>query len=412
MDELFNYASKLHKQIISEVENSQLPELFLDDFPFVLASQDEATLNMLFGDSGVGKTLLNQCLINSLLDNYDDVIVVWFDLEYQSSVAKQRGIHNINSDRFFYLATTSTAIEEYEKLTQKKFTTSRFIYDLTKSISEHYKYKRCVVFVDSLEDMLNDTSDDKEIKKVFSDMLRLKGVSFVLSHHIAKADISTALRFRGSMVIKAKLSSLVYVEKKEDINDFEAEYSLQIVKIRTLWEGNRKITVIIDKQNMRIKNIDIMHDSTQKKVMREAYFLLKKHNKLKKTELIEMISKSIKISKESVRKIIDANSDLFTISVLSHNRQEYSINLKKIDEFCVVIGIDNELSDTKKALIHLIDSVDNAKFEVRRDDGSLVVHTVDSIRNSIYKMSDNEANQIIQLIKQQSNEDEDDIVDF
>lgn len=408
------------KDIISEIQNADVPRFLLDDFP-VVVGDDEATLNIIFGDAGVGKTLLNQSLMHSLLETWDDVIVVWFDLEYQSSVAKQRRVDYLleNFDNFYLLKVDDEIIEEFRKKFGKEFTNARFVYTLSKEFSETFTDKKIVVFVDSLEDMIDDTSSDAEVKKIFTEFLRLKRITFIFSHHINKKETANSLKFRGSMVIKAKLSSLVYIEKKEDVNDFEAEYSIDIVKMRALWDGNRKILITINKNDIKIQNINKNIDSFEKKVLKSAYFLLRK-GEMKKTDLIEAISKQIKANAKSVRAVIEKNSDLFDVYVLSHNKQIYRINAKRIDEFCVVIGIDNSLSDTKKELINLLDSVDNAKkfakkFEVRRNDGSLVVHTVDSIRNSIYKMSDNEASQIIQLIKNRQQEkevNEDDIVEL
>lgn len=387
-------------KIIAEIRASAEPKFLLGDFPVVMGDED-ATLNIIFGDAGVGKSLLNQCLIHSLLEYSDEYVVLWFDLEYQSSIAKQRGVDYLleRFSNFYLLKVDEEMVRAFTSEYRKEFTNARFVYALTKEFGERFKDKRIVVFVDSLEDMIDDTSSDAEVKRIFSEFLNLKRTTFIFSHHINKKETANSLKFRGSMVIKAKLSSLLYIEKKEDVNDLEAEYSIDIVKMRALWNGNRKILVTINKEEMKLQEVNKNLHSFERKVLRSAYFLLRKHKEMKKTELIEAIAKRVKANPKSVREVLDKNADLFYISVQSHNKQIYSINLKRLDEFCVAIGIDNDLPDAKKDLIGLLDLVDdNTQFRVALSDNTIILYTKKSILNNIYKLTEEEVKQITDQI--------------
>lgn len=405
-------------KIISEIENAELPSFLLDDFPIVL-STSSATINIVFGDSGVGKTLLNQSLMHSVLEFYDDVYVLWFDLEYSADVSKQRGVHSLlkQYENFQLITVNDDVISTFKEYVKKEYTNARYVYLLSKEASEMFPDKKIIVVVDSLEDMIDDTSDDREIKRIFTELLRLRRITFIFSHHINKKETASSLKFRGSMVIKAKLSSLLYIEKKEDINDFEAEYSIDIVKLRTLWNGNRKIIVSIDKGDLRLKDINKNIDSFERKVIRSAYFLLRKSD-MKKTELIEAISKQVKANKQSVRNVIEKNNDLFSVSVGIHNTQTYSLNVDKLDELFVVAGLDNDLSDTKKKIISIIDEfneagIDDIRVVVRLNGSVIEFKKLSTIKRSIYRLSEYEAGFILEeLSKKLDNTEYSEAVDF
>lgn len=405
---MFELVRNSQNAFLSEIESASLPEFLLGDFPIVVAGFLEATLNIIYGDSGVGKSLLAQSLMRSVLESSEDFIVVWFDLEYQAGIAKQRKVDSLIRDfpgRFFLVVYSEEYVKAFRERYRREYTHARFLWAICNDIRKEFPEKRLLVFVDSLEDLISDTSDDREIKTIFHSLLSLKGVTFVFSHHIAKGELSSGLRFRGSMVIKAKLSSLVHIQKKEDINDFEAEFSVNIHKMRALWDGGSMVLVCIDKENLKVKSIVKNTDSYERKVLREAYFILKRENEMKKTDLVKAISSKLKTHHEKVRDVLDKYQKYFAVRKGKHNTHYLMLNYHVIGEYMAHIGLDNELSEVKQELVNELYTMRESGKEISpikfiREDGSLVEYrSIEGLLKNIYRMSDNEAHEILKSLK-------------
>ncbi|MEO0304545.1 MAG: hypothetical protein ABIM64_04715 [candidate division WOR-3 bacterium] len=434
-ENIISYSKSLVK-IISDSKDVE----FILDLPLIYNS-----INFIVGDSGAGKTILNQCIINSLLRKKEDCIIVWLDYEFQSSVAKQRRIdillekypsliyidaenyiidHNSRiDDKIENIKNTIDKNEKRKKneeinmlVKEKIENPADFVLRISSLFCNSNSDKDKIIFViDSFEDVVENTSDDVRIKNFLRSLLNFcsHNATYIISHHIGKKqDITDSMRFRGSMVIKNKCASMLLIHSKEKETDTDNDYiySIEILKLRAYASFSRKffLTVSLGNDNDNdyvIKKVEKNYDVNTRQVIREAFFLLRSHKHMKKTDLVLSIHKETKVARERVRNIIDSNSDLFNVSVDRHNTQIYSIDINKIEQICLMSGIvvEEHLTIPKQQLIKTLDSVDDdmdLNIEIKNSSGVITVYKKKAaILNAIFSISDEDVVALIQNIK-------------
>jgi len=402
--DLFNLITSQKESILIEIEEAKEPE-FLLDLPIVLA-EEQATLNMILADAGKGKSILNRCIAGSIVNN-DNFVILYFDLEYIASISKQRKFNELQNFDNFHLITPSM-IEEVKEQTGIK-TTATAVKEIIKSFTENLPDKKFIVFIDSFEDLIFDTSDDKELKRILNGQyLRLPRTTFIISHHIAKDPFKqNAMKFRGSMVIKAKVSSMLYLTTRSKENDFTELFELEILKIRAMYKPVKKITARLDLENFKLENVSFTTNSEEIKILKSAFFILKKEQSLTKTQLIEKIKEQTGKAKEKIREAIDNNLGFFNIEKGEKRAVHFSITTNKssLDRYLAMLGLgDSSLTETKEELLKELEDIPEDKdlnIEIETDKGTIAKYKLKkTIKNNIYNITDNEALKILEKLKE------------
>jgi len=416
LSSIINNKSKIYEEIV----NAEEPEYLLD-LP-ILVSDDDAVLNMLLADAGMGKSLLERCIVGSIIDD-DRFVIIYFDLEYISTVSKQRKFDELlERDNFFLVRPMD--IDDLRAKTNLK-TTARIVYRILKEFTEYYPDKKFLVIIDSFEDLVDDTSNDTELKRVLYALLSLKRITYLIAHHISKYGVlgANSMRFRGSMVIKAKVSSMLYLTKRTKENDFEELFELDILKIRSMYKSVNKISVRLNFNEFKVKDILTATNTEEIKVLKEAYFLLKKEGKLTKTNFIKKLAENLKKNKDKIRDIIDLHLDMFNIEKGERRTEYFSLTTNKdiLDYYLAMLGLgDSSLSDVKVNLLRELEYIDDNKelnIEVKDERDTLIIYKYKkTIVSNIYKMSDFVASEILkklEVLKLQEFEGSlDDVIDF
>ena len=395
---------------------------FLYDLPFPVASFGEtAVINMLIADAGAGKSLLVRSIIQNVLNDerYKNDLIVYIDLEFQEQIAKQRKFHELFIfDNFVYVENGFIEkLKERYKTKVVSTTIKNFLAELT-SLN-----KRVIVFVDSFEDFIEDSSSDVELKRVFYSLLSLKSLTLIFSHHISKNELQTkGMRFRGSMIIKAKLSSLVFLKEKIEQNDYDVVFNLEVLKMRAYYESNRNISIVVDTNTFEMKAVEIVADKEEIAILKSIYFTLREREMLKKTELRDIVREKTKKSKHKVESVINKHADLFNVSIQDKNTHYYSLtnNISILDNYLALMGLgDSSLSDAKIELLNELEKFsddEDVNIEVNRGDKVIVYKKILTIKSNIYKMTDDEAEIVLKKLRELNTSVEnttyDDSVDF
>ncbi len=394
--------AQLTKQDIIEEEIIEAKEpQYLLDLPIVVAEKNEDTiLNMILSDAGMGKSLFVRSLLTDIVK--DDIIILYFDLEYVPVVSKERKFQELTKYKNFVLIRAKDIWEFKEKT--KISTTATIVNNMIEGFITMYKDKKIMVIIDSFEDYIEDTSNDTELKRVLRKVLSYKGVTCLINHHISKDTLrSDAMRFRGSMVIKAKVTSMLFLKSRKKENDFEELFEFEILKIRTAYKPVRKLSVRVDLKEFKIKDVIVTSDSEEIYILKTAYFILKKEEKLKKTELINLISEKINKNITKIRSVIDKNIEFFIVEKGDKRTEYFSLNLNKdkLDKLFSIIGISGKLSEEKQKLFDTCKALQAVGVEQITEIGinffgvKHSYNTLSAILNNIYTMQDSEATEIL-----------------
>lgn len=406
---LIDFLKQHNAELKQKIENAKHIE-FLLNLPFPTANVGESAIaNMVIADAGAGKSLLVRGIIGNALEQYKNDIFVYIDLEFQEQIAKERKFQDLfKYDNFIYIDTD--LIDKLREKYKVKVTATA-IKSFIKDLVDAYKESRVIVFIDSFEDFIEDTSNDTELKRMFQGLLSIKSLTVNFSHHITKDEMkSKNMKFRGSMVIKAKLSSLVFLNEKIQ-QDMDITMSLEVLKMRAFYEGSNAITVTMNTENYNIKTIDIVADKEEIAILKTIYFTLLKEKRMKKTELRDAVRDKTRKSRAKVEAVLAKYSNFFDISVGEKNTQFYAIttNVEMLDKYLAVCGLGNStfseikqnLFDTCKSL-QLSNIQQIAEIRTSLANGSIRIYTnISSILNSIYQMSDDEADEVLQSLSLQ-----------
>lgn len=406
-EKLAFYQLEKQSKIRDEIINAKEPEYLLD-LPIVLAEKNGvAILNMVLSDAGMGKSLFTRILLSDVVEN-DDVVVLYFDLEYIATVSKERNFQKLFDNNNFILIRYSD-VDEIRQKTRLN-TTATIVNNLIEGFKMRYPDKKIVAIIDSFEDYIEDTANDTELKRVLYKALSIKGVTYIINHHITKDEMkSNSMRFRGSMIIKAKVTSMIYLTERHKENDFEELFEFEILKIRTAYKPTRKLSVRVNLNELRIKDVIISSNNEEIYILKTAYFILKKEKKLQKTELIKLIAQKVNKNIDKVRNVIDKNIEFFNVEKGEKRTEYYSLNTNadKLDKLLALLGINNNFSEQKQTLFDMCKALQLNNIEQIAEiktNSSSPIHiytSLSSILNNVYKLSDSEADEILESLSLQ-----------
>ncbi len=393
---LFNhFYFKRIEEILTSVANAPDPVFLLEKefsldgetvkvpFPIV-----EGGLALVAGEPGQGKTLLLYSLIKRLIQN--GYSILYADYEFSPDEAKGRRLHELISlagdGKLFVLTPTNedelmndflTLLkqgedifllpEEFETfrkeakeiLGDKKLSFRQKVFFLMVYYMSH-KFINPVVFVDSLEDLISNTSDDTEIKTFMKYALAKPQVTFVLNHHLRKrVDRNSFITFRGSQVLKAKARSLLIIADMEKEDDFTISQTILIEKIRSKYPaGIDKVYTRIDTNTWDL-DYEINTDKEAIYILKTAFFILRERNELKKTELIELIRKRVRKSKEKIGNVLSEYAYLFEVRRGKANSQIYTLpEGEKLLELKRFIGLtDRDYEESVNRVRELMEKI-------------------------------------------------------
>lgn len=392
---------------ILEAKNREVQFAF--GLPFPIAPQGDVMLNMVIGDAGAGKSLLFRALMENIIrsDEFSDVVIIYLDLEYQDYVAAERRFDELlKNDRFYMF--TPLAIEKMKEVygvSQYSFAFIEYISDFIKT--HEMRDKRFVIFIDSFEDFVDDTSDDKELKAIFRKLQSLHGVTIFFNHHITKNDIAKALKFRGSMVIKAKLTSMIYLKEKLIPNDNEIGFVLEVLKMRVSF-GVSNVTVMVNREDFVLKAIKIVDDQDAVFILKNAYFLLVKEKELTKTDLIQTVSRRTGKSKQKVAEVLSKHERLFNIVTKEKNAHIYSLttDVNVLDEYLALFGLGDvsiTSSSVKRELLEYLDKKnleEDIDLRIQYEDKIYVFPKLKTIKYELHKLNDGLVKRILDALKE------------
>lgn len=385
------------------------PVQYALDLPIVLPSaNEESALHVLVADAGKGKSIFSLCLASSILSRYDDTVVVYYDLEFSEVVAKERQVHVLLEkfeNRFFYFGLDFVdAIKQFLDAQQD----SLAIIYATHYFRQLFPEQRLVVFVDSFEDFIGNSSNDEELKGILRAMLSTtKGVCWVLNHHIGK-DLSKdpTMSFRGSMVIKAKVTSMLLLTARTKETDFQELFELVPLKIRTAYPPAQKLLVRLSLQNWCIQNVDITSDSEEVFILKNVFFVLKKVKEMKKTELVRTVSEKTQKHHEKVAKTLEKHKEYFDIRRGEKNAQIFRLPTgDRLERFLALIGMPLAFSEEKFELQQMVQELRQCNLfppDMEISCGNRIFVGLDGVLSSLTDISDQEARDLKKVLLQLS----------
>ena len=367
----------LEKEFSLDGQNVKVP------FPIV-----EGGIALVAGEPGRGKTLLLYSLIKHLIQK--GYSVLYADYEFSPDEAKGRRLHELISlaenGKFFILTPTNedelmgdflTLLKQEEDifllpeefeifkkeaqeiLRDKKLSSRQKVFFLMVYYISH-KFINPVVFVDSLEDLISNTSDDAEIKTFMKYALAKPQITFVLNHHLRKrVDRNSFITFRGSQILKAKARSLLIIADMEKEDDFTISQTILIEKIRSKYPaGIDKVYTRIDTNTWDL-DYEINTDREAIYILKTAFFILRERSELKKTELIELIRKRVRKSKEKIGNVLSEYAYLFEVKRGKANSQIYTLpEGEKLLELKRFIGLtDRDYEESVNRVRELIEKI-------------------------------------------------------
>jgi len=414
------------EEILTSVINAPDP-VFLLEKEFSLDGQIvkvpfpivEGGICLVAGEPGKGKTLLLYSLIKRLIQS--GYSILYADYEFSPDEAKGRRLHELISiakdGKLFVLTPTNEdeIMEDFlallkqnedifllpeefeifkkeakEILGDKKLSFRQKVFFLMVYYMSH-KFINPVVFVDSLEDLISNTSDDMEIKTFMKYALAKPQITFVLNHHLRKRiDRNSFITFRGSQVLKAKARSLLIIADMEKEDDFTINQTILIEKIRSKYPaGIDKVYTRIDTDTWDL-DYEINTDKEAVFILKTAFFILREKGELKKTELIELIRKKVRKSKEKIGNVLSEYAYLFEIKRGKANSQIYILPQgEKLLELKRFIGLtDKDYEESVNRLRKLIEKIptDWSK-EITLQNGVTLKLTRELLERNLFKWS-------------------------
>ncbi len=331
-------------QIITEeqdmIKNAELPEFFLGSvqegnaFPI-----PKNGIVLITADAGSGKSLLSRAFVEQI-KKQPDVGFVYADYEYDPSVAKQRKFFELLDelkDRFLYLIPemeekfweflTGEDVKEFlvpeeweifqkelKEIKRSKLNPRQKIFLATVFFQSH-RYIDVVAIVDSLEDLIENTSDDAEVKRFINMALKRPNITYIFNHHIRKPGKGeiTKFSFRGSQVWRNKAKVMLHIAETSKEDDFTLDYEIWITKMRVAYmSGIDKVFVRVNTETFDID----YHFNADKEVvyiLKNIYFVLRKYGELKTRDLLEIVKKQARKGSDKVKEVLDKFGHLLEI---------------------------------------------------------------------------------------------------
>jgi archaellum biogenesis ATPase FlaH len=377
-----------------------LASLFQDVFSFEELEQVEEKelifhhivprgINLFVADGGTGKTLLAYRYMPKFLElGYS---CVYFDFDNPIDLPKSRGLLSKvkemgKKDEFVYFTYNSYQrwIDKYSK---NKYSLRRFFEWALDRLIEGKKY---VVFVDSLQNVIPNVSDDAltyALFKLFRKYVQKIDITFIVLHHISK----TAGWSKGSTNI-VNMSDVSYRLKSFKENKVVTSFVLIQEKARYLTP--EEVTIKL-KDDYEIEIVEYaIEDELTKMILRSLVSILRKEGKLNQSRIYDLM-KEKNFSRRQVEPILKEYTEkgLFHLERGEKNARYYSVN-----EESEYVGIlfDVELSEVKKELLKELEDIETfPPIRIEREkEKSVEYRTAVALRKDIYKLSDEEAKSV------------------
>jgi len=429
LEKLLNIISKERDMI----KNAELPEFFLGSvgegnaFPI-----PKGGIVLITADAGSGKSLLSRALVEQI-KKQSDVGFVYADYEYDPSVAKQRKFFKLLDkleDRFLYIIPeleeefweflTSGDVEkilepeeweifqkELGEIKRSKLNLRQKIFLATVFFQSH-RYIDVIAIVDSLEDLIENTSDDAEVKRFINMALKRPNITYIFNHHIRKPGKGeiTKFSFRGSQVWRNKAKVMLHIAETSKEDDFTLAYEIWITKIRVAYMNG--IDRVFVRVNTETFDMDYHFNADKEAVyiLKHIYFALKKFGELKKSELKEYVKKQAHKGTEKVEEVLKNYSHL-----LETRKQGKAIIYtlpegEKLLELKRFIGLtDREYEESVNRVRRLIEKIpaDWSK-EITLSNGMTLKLTREILERNLFRWSTKVLNEIYSALAPEFNE--------
>ena len=398
------------------IKNAELPEFFLGSinegnaFPI-----PKGGIVLITGDAGTGKSMLSRAFVEKV-KNSSDVAFVYADYEYDASVSKQRKFFELLDelvDKFLYLTPENEEKfweflisedvreilepEEWElfqkelkEIKQSKLNQRQKIFLATVFFQSH-RYIDVIAIVDSLEDLIENTSDDTEVKRFINLALKRSNITYIFNHHIrkpVKGEI-TKFAFRGSQVWRNKAKVMLHIAGTTKEDDFTLDYEILITKMRVAYmSGIDKVFVRVNTENF---DMDYHFNADREAVylLKHIYFALQKHTSLKTRELYEIIKSKARKGTDKIKEVLEKFGYFFEVRKQG-NAKIYSLPQgDKLLELKRFIGLaDREYEVSIKRMRSLIEKIPEGwKKEIKLSNGTKLEITKELLERKIYTWS-------------------------
>jgi archaellum biogenesis ATPase FlaH len=375
-------------------------------------------LTLIIADAGKGKSLLIRALMEQLKGN-PDIGFVYADFEFDRSVAKERGINKLikeleeryilltpkNEDGYleffknksYQLYIQPEDLVEFESLLNKIFSikklTDRQKVFFAISLFQSFMYKEAVIFVDSLEDLVENTSDDAQVKTIARLLTELReNLTFIVNHHIRKPSTKPetifSFSFRGSQVWRNKAKSMLYIFNRDKEDDFTLTYEILITKMRVKYlTGVDRVFVRVNTEDWGL-DYHFNADKEAVYILKHIYWILRKEKSLTKSELKEAVKKKARKGTQKVEEILKEYENYFSIT-RKGKAIVYSLpEGGKLFELKRFIGLeDREHEEALRRVAELINKMPNDYRKEVEIDGKHLVITKEALERNYVKYS-------------------------
>jgi len=409
------------------IKNAELPEFFLGSIEEGNAYPiPKGGIVLITGDAGTGKSILSRAFVEKVKSN-SDIAFVYADYEYDASVSKQRKFFELLDelvDKFLYLIPeteekfweflTSEDVkevlepEEWElfqkelkEIKQSKLNQRQKIFLATVFFQSH-RYIDVVAIVDSLEDLIENTSDDAEVKRFINLALKRPNITYIFNHHIRKpvrGEI-TKFSFRGSQVWRNKAKVMLHIVETSKEDDFTLDYEILITKMRVAYmSGIDRIFVRINTETFDM-DYHFNADKEAVYILKHIYFALQKHTTLKTRELYEIIKNKARKGTDKIKEVLEKFDYFFEIRK-EGNAKIYSLPQgEKLLELKRFIGLtDREHEASINRMRSLIEKIPEGwEKEITLNNGIVMKITKELLERKLFSWSKEKLDEIYSKI--------------
>jgi len=358
----------------------------------------EGGQNVIFTEAGAGKSVL---AFANAWDIYkkEGIPFVYLDIDNPIVLPKARGLldyiegtENIYINQAHLEDIFSSELSKELKINRYKNIGIRLLKFLDATID----YKAIVV-IDSLQKFV-DTNELSEVRPFFEllDKLTHK-FTFIIIHHTNKEQ-----KYKGLSFIRDTVDSMYYIKNTDkDEKGYIKKHIVVADKQRFLTET--EITFKYDLFDIEEILFGVGLTKEEEIVLRTAVSIIRKSDTdLTQSELVKAIKDRVSVGEKKIRNILKTfvEKGLFTLQTGGlTNKHIYKVNEESP---YLKLLFDNDLSEIKKELLNTLKELEelHEEIEIKDDTGSILIFkTPEAIRNHIWKMKDEEAKSILDKLK-------------
>ncbi len=427
------YQNNPLKSIISDtiflIESAENPKFLLgsledeDAFPI-----PETGISLVVADAGKGKSILVRGLVERLKDN-PNLGFVYADYEFDPSIAKQREWHKLADleDRFILIIPqneekfekfffkeksykqylSNENLEEFEKLLALLYRDRRLTYRqkvfFAVAFFQSFRFENVLVIVDSLEDLVENTSDDTEAKKItrLADNYR-KNIAFLINHHVKKhsRDAIVKFSFRGSQIWRTKAKVMLYINDTTKEDDYTLAYEIWITKIRVAYlTGVDKVYVRVNTENWTL-DYHFNADKEAVYILKHAFWILKNKGSLSKTEFREELKKRTRKGTQKVEEVLKDYEHFFQVKRNGRTKIYSLPEGEKLLELKRFIGLeDKEYEESVRRVASLVEKMPpDYEKEITLSNGVTMKITREGLERNLFRYSKERLDEIYSAI--------------